>query len=549
MEILTVKNLSFRYAMNKKITLKDVSFSVSEGEMIVVCGATGSGKSTLLRLMKPELAPVGEMTGELFFEGRPMSSLSARESSGGIGYVMQQPEQQIVTDKVWHELAFGPENQGLPQGEIRRRVAEMASYFGMEDLFLRDTHSLSGGQKQLLNLASVMVMRPSVLLLDEPTAQLDPIAAADFIATLDKLRRELSLTVIVIEHRLEELLPICDRLLVMEKGSLLTIAPPREAVRALSGREDLLLAMPAAVRLYHRLSDEAAEEKAPLTIREGRSFLKERYQNEIRLVPEAEPINGAKALSFENVCFRYERGSDDILSELSFDVYENECFCILGGNGAGKSTALSVAAGVLKPYSGVVRLFGKKWKEYAGNSPYGKEVAYLPQDVTTVFSRNTVREELESAHVAMEEFPYALEPLMAKHPYDLSGGERQLVALAMVTASKPRLLLLDEPSKGVDACARSEVAGVLKTLKEKGVAIVCVTHDVEFAAAIADRVALFFRGEVISADRPKKFFSGNRFYTTPISRMTVGFFENAITVDDAVYLCLENGRREETVCP
>ena len=533
--------------MNQTTTLKDVSFSVSEGEMIVVCGATGSGKSTLLRLMKPELAPVGEMTGEIFFEGRPMASLTARESSGGIGYVMQQPEQQIVTDKVWHELAFGPENQGLPQGEIRRRVAEMASYFGMEDLFLRDTHSLSGGQKQLLNLASVMVMRPSVLLLDEPTAQLDPIAAADFIATLDKLRRELSLTVIVIEHRLEELLPICDRLLVMENGSLLTIAPPREAVRALSGREDLLLAMPAAVRLYHRLSD-GTDAEAPLTIREGRSFLKSSYRNEIQFIPEPEEANGAKALSFENVCFRYERNGDDILSELCFDVYENECFCILGGNGAGKSTALSVAAGVLKPYSGVVRLFGKKWKEYAGRLPYGRAIAYLPQDVTTVFSRNTVREELESAHVQIDEFPYALEPLMSKHPYDLSGGERQLVALAMVTASKPRLLLLDEPSKGLDACARAEVVGVLKTLKEKGVAIVCVTHDVEFAAAIADRVALFFRGEVVSADRPRSFFSGNRFYTTPISRMTVGFFGNAITVDDAVRLCLENGRREDTVC-
>ena len=187
MEILTIENLSFYYPMNQTPTLKNLSFSVEEGEFLTVCGATGSGKSTLLRLLKKELAPIGERKGEILLEGSPIAEVN---SASEIGYVMQHPEQQIVTDKVWHELAFGLENRNLPQNEIRRRVAEMASYFGMEDLFFRDTSSLSGGQKQLLNLASVMVMNPKILLLDEPTAQLDPIAASDFIATLHKLHRE-----------------------------------------------------------------------------------------------------------------------------------------------------------------------------------------------------------------------------------------------------------------------------------------------------------------------------------------------------------------------
>lgn len=545
MEILTVKNLSFRYAMNEAPTLKDLSFSVSEGEWVVICGATGSGKSTLLRLLKRELAPVGEMQGEILFEDRPLESLPARRSAQEIGYVMQQPEQQIVTDKVWHELAFGPENMGVPSGEIRRRVAEMASYFGMEELFLRDTGSLSGGQKQLLNLASVMVTGPSVLLLDEPTAQLDPIAAADFIATLDKLRRELSLTIVLIEHRLEEVLPLCDRLLVLENGSLLTYAPPKQAVAALAGREALLLSMPCAVRLYHELPPSSETGEPPLDIREGRAFLRENYRNGTDSLPEeTKRAEKEKALSFDHVCFRYEKSGKDILSDLSFHVSQGECFCILGGNGAGKSTALSVAAGLLKPYGGTVRLFGKKWKAYASESPYGRELAYLPQDVTVAFSRNTVREELVGFGVATEAFPYDLTPLLDRHPYDLSGGERQLTALAMVTAKNPRVILLDEPTKGLDAHAKAAVIGVLRALRDRGAAVVCVTHDVEFAAELADRVALFFRGELISTDTPRRFFSGNRFYTTPVSRMTRGFFGNAVTVDDAVRLCLANGRRE-----
>lgn len=541
MEILTVKNLSFRYPTNSVPTLKNLSFSVEEGEFLTVCGATGSGKSTLLRLLKKELAPVGECTGEIFLDGK---SVSEKETASEIGYVMQHPEQQIVTDKVWHELAFGLENRNLPQSEIRRRVAEMASYFGMEDLFFRETSSLSGGQKQLLNLASVMVMNPKILLLDEPTAQLDPIAASDFIATLHKLHREFSLTVILIEHRLEEVMPLSDRLLILENGALLALEPPREAIKKLENREDLLLSMPCAVRLSHSLSGNGKKE-IPLTVREGREWIRHTYKNEIREnSDEIFPTKG-KVLEWDRVFFRYEKNGADILSNLCFSVFEGECFCILGGNGAGKSTMLGVTSGLLKPYAGTVRLFGKKLKEYTNGSLYKQNLAYLPQDVTTVFLRNTVREEFEDSGVSPEAFPYDFSSLLEKHPYDLSGGERQLVALAKILATEPKVLLLDEPTKGLDAYAKSEIISVLRALKEKNVTVIAVTHDTEFSAELADRVALFFRGELISSDTPRKFFSANRFYTTPVSRMTRGYYENAVTVSDAVSLCLANGKKEE----
>lgn len=541
MALLTVKNLSFTYAAEHEKALHTISFDVENGEFIVLCGATGSGKSTLLRLLKRELAPMGEKTGELFFDGKPLDSLSAKDSASLIGYVMQQPEEQIATDKVWHELAFGLENQNLPQGVIRRRVAEMASYFGIEDWFLSDVSALSGGQKQLLNLASVMVMQPKLLLLDEPTAQLDPITASDFIATLKKLNRELGLTIILIEHRLEEVVPLCDRLMVMENGTLLAMDAPRKAVAMLREHPALLEGMPVSVRLFHALGGEG---DVPLDIREGRSFVEKHYKNEIRALPEKDYEHSEKkALSFRHVYFRYEKNGEDILTDLDFDVYENEIFCILGGNGSGKTTTLSSASGLYTPYSGDIRVFGKKIKDYKNGTLYKECLALLPQDVQTVFLRNTVKEELDDANADISALPYDLSHLLHRHPYDISGGERQLVALAKVLAGKPKLLLLDEPTKGLDASAKARVMDILKDLKASGVTIVAVTHDVEFAASLADRTALFFRGSIICAETPRRFFAENNFYTTAASRMTRGYYEGAVKQEDVLLLCRQNGSK------
>ncbi len=541
MALLTVKNLSFTYAAEHEKALHTISFDVENGEFIVLCGATGSGKSTLLRLLKRELAPMGEKTGELFFDGKPLDSLSAKDSVSLIGYVMQQPEEQIATDKVWHELAFGLENQNLPQGVIRRRVAEMASYFGIEDWFLSDVSALSGGQKQLLNLASVMVMQPKLLLLDEPTAQLDPITASDFIATLKKLNRELGLTIILIEHRLEEVVPLCDRLMVMENGTLLAMDAPRKAVAMLREHPALLEGMPVSVRLFHALGGEG---DVPLDIREGRSFVEKHYKNEIRALPEKDYEHSEKkALSFRHVYFRYEKNGEDILTDLDFDVYENEIFCILGGNGSGKTTTLSAASGLYTPYSGDIRVFDKKIKDYKNGTLYKECLALLPQDVQTVFLRNTVKEELDDANADISALPYDLSHLLHRHPYDISGGERQLVALAKVLAGKPKLLLLDEPTKGLDASAKARVMDILKDLKASGVTIVAVTHDVEFAASLADRTALFFRGSIICAETPRRFFAENNFYTTAASRMTRGYYEGAVKQEDVLLLCRQNGSK------
>ncbi|MBE5921714.1 MAG: energy-coupling factor ABC transporter ATP-binding protein [Lachnospiraceae bacterium] len=552
MEILQVENLSFRYPDAEKCALDGVNFSVNSGDFIVICGKSGCGKTTLLKLLKRELTPFGECTGSICYMGNQLVALDADITAGGIGYVFQNPENQIVTDKVWHELAFGLENLGLPTEVIRRRVAEMASYFGIQEWFRKNTYELSGGQKQMLNLASVMIMQPKVLLLDEPTAQLDPIAAADFIATLQKLNQELGLTVILVEHRLEEVFPVADKVMLLEDGNLLFYEHPKKMGEYLrTHMHEMMAGLPSAMRIFEALSGEG---DCPLTVKEGREYITKQYDNSIdRLEIPPYEHKDALALELKNVWFRYERDLPDVLRGISLKVYEQEIFCILGGNGTGKTTALGVAAGLLKAYRGDVLVDGRKIAAFKNNELYRHHLAMLPQNPQTVFLQQTVREDFAEICTAMgykkEEREMMITEiagklditnLLERHPYDLSGGEQQKAAVAKILLTKPRILLLDEPTKGIDAHTKQLLADILKRLKADGLTVLIVTHDVEFAAANADRCALFFDGEVISVDTPTAFFSGNNFYTTAANRIARGRYHNAVTCEDVVELCRKN---------
>ena len=534
MSFLQAKNLGFTYPDGTR-ALHSVDFEIGEGDFVTVFGKTGSGKTTLLKQFKPQILPNGTPSGTLTLNGKNLFDLTEREALGAVGFVFQNPEEQLVTDKVWRELAFAPESAGLPQGEIRRRISEIAGYFGIEDWFDKKTDELSGGQKQLLNLASVMVMNPAVLVLDEPTAWLDPIAAAEFIAVLKKLNRETALTVILAEHRLEELIPVSDKLLVTENGTVKTFGETREVCRQC--KADHLAFLPAAARLFYALD---ATGDCPLSIREGRQFI-HKFDHQITIEPENSAPQTAPALEWKNAWFRYGAKTPDALRGMSLTVHENELFCLLGGNGSGKSTALKVAAGLLLPYEGGVSVFGKPLKKYKNGALYRNCLAYLPQNVQVVFAHDTVRAELDEVGADYEKLPVDWSTLLDKHPYDVSGGEQQLTALAKVLAARPKLLLLDEPTKGLDAQAKQTLGEILLHLKQTGMTIVCVTHDAEFAAAYADRCALFFRGEAVGSDSPRAFFSENRFYTTAANRITRGHFDGVITVEQAAQLCRKNG--------
>lgn len=532
MALLTLENLSFTYPNAPQPALSEISLTVGRGDFIILMGATGSGKSTLLRLLKPELQPNGTTEGRIGFDGTEAVPAAA------VGYVAQNPEEQIVTDKVWHELAFTLESLGAKRQDIARRTAETAAYFGIDRWWERETATLSGGEKQLLNLAAVMTADPELLLLDEPTAQLDPIAAVRFIETLYRLNRETGVTVIICEHRAEELFALSDRILMMDKGRIVFDGAPREVAAQIAADSPFAACLPTAARLFRTLS---ADGEMPLTVREGQRFVS-RFDNNIRRLPEENSLAvPEEALSLKNVCFRYERGGADILNDLDLTVYRGEILALLGANGSGKSTAAAAAAGLRRPYSGRISLFGKPLKTYKNGSLYRDNISLLPQDVESVFLCETVAEELKGCEAAAERLPYDLRPLYSRHPYDLSGGERQLVALCKALASRPRLLIADEPSKGLDPNAKALLKDVFLQLKQDGVTVLLITHDAEFAALCADRCALFARGRIAAVETTERFMSGNRFYTTAASRIMRRRFDGACTVGRAVQLIRHSG--------
>ena len=533
MEVFTIDHLSFAYPEQEKYAISDLSLSVRPGEFLVLCGPSGCGKSTLLRQLKTVLAPHGRCSGEILFDGKNLDELPQREQAEKIGFVQQSPENQIATDKVWHELAFGLESLGYDTPTIRRRVAEMASFFGIQEWFYKPVTELSGGQKQLLNLASVMVLQPKVLILDEPTSQLDPIAASDFLATLGKINRELGTTIILTEHRLEEAFSFASRVAVMDGGKLLCTGTPAEVGAELkSSGNTMFLAMPAAMRIWAASASKAA---CPVSVCDGRNWLLDYAKtHELQASPEEtkNAPNGETVVSAQELWFKYEKDLPDVVKGLSLELHKGEFLALLGGNGTGKTTTLKLLASLQKPYRGELTISGS--------------VGMLPQNPQALFVKSTVREDLleilpkterKSDRLAQVVSLCKLAELLDRHPYDLSGGEQQRAALAKILLLNPDVLLLDEPTKGLDAEFKQVFGQILRTLQASGVAILMVSHDIEFCAKYADRCALFFDGNIVTEAEPRTFFSGNSFYTTAANRIARDVLSDAVTPEDVILAC------------
>lgn len=601
--IVEIRDLSFAYPKEEVRALDHINLNIEEGEFLVLCGKSGCGKSTLLTHLKTPLTPHGKRMGRLLFDGQPIDEMDNRVQTQRIGYVLQNPDNQIVTDKVWHELAFGLESLGYSTPEIRIRVAEMASYFGIQDWFYKNVAELSGGQKQLLNLASIMAMHPDLLVLDEPTSQLDPIAASDFLETVKKIHRDLGTTIVITEHRLEEVFPAADRVVVMDQGRIYATGTPEEIGEILRAADhEMFLAMPVPMQVYAKVSrtgkdpyDKKEKEpadsmetvesfagsemeepiKCPITVRDGRQWL-EKICRERGIEPasknlskKSEKRDGVDSekpdkkdqdiiLDCRELWFRYDKELPDVVKGASFRIHRGEFYCLLGGNGTGKSTTMSLICRLRKPYRGKIFLDGKDIRRYKDRELFRGYLGVLPQNPQSLFVKKTVEEELYEMiggskekknaeyHLAMEKKEAVkgiaevthLTGLLHRHPYDLSGGEQQRLALAKILLLRPKILLLDEPTKGLDAYFKQEFADILNLLKDQGVTIFMISHDIEFCAAHADRCGLFFDGNIVVSGEPKEFFAGNNFYTTAANRMARKYFPDVVTGKDVVR-CLE----------
>ena len=550
MEKLVVENLTFQYPLGEKPAIRDISLKIGESEFVVLCGKSGCGKSTLLRHLKKGMMPYGQKSGQVYYSGEPLEDIPDRIEVAEIGFVQQNPDNQLVTDKVWHELAFGLENLGLSNTVIKRRVAEMAAYFGIDEWFRKNVAELSGGQKQLLNLASVMAMQPKVIVLDEPTSQLDPIAASDFLNTVYKINHDLGTTVIISEHRLEEVFPMADQVIVLDAGKVLTTGTPKEVGLKLDqfsdqGPHPMYYGMPAAMRVFP--ADKLEGRELPLTVREGRllleellNSLKEKTENTeteragLESQKTGETKKRVPVIKIKDAYFRYDKKEKDILRGLRLDIYANEIFTLLGGNGSGKSTLLKTIVGILKLQRGKI------------DKDPDKRIALVPQNPQALFTEITAEEEVldgmanldlsDQEKVARVDEMLKLmeiEHLRKANPYDLSGGEQQRLAIAKVMAYGPDILLLDEPTKGLDPFFKRTLGGLLQELKAKGITIMIVSHDIDFCAEYGDRSGLFFDGEIAAIDESRKFFCGNGYYTTTTNKIVRKHRDDLILCEEA----------------
>ncbi len=561
MEIYSVENLTFSYPETDINVLNNVSFSVRSGDFITICGFSGSGKSTLLKHLKTCLQPVGRRSGKIYFEGTPIESVDFRTQTQKIGFVMQSPDSQCITDKVWHELAFGLESLSLDTSTIRKRIAEMSSFFGIEKWMNESVEKLSGGQKQILNLASVMVMQPSVLILDEPTSQLDPIASEEFISILHKINTELGTTIIISEHNLETVFSISNRIIVMSDGKIIADELPEKIGKKLySENNDMFISLPAYSKIFSL--SEKENMGSPVTVIQGKVWL-EKYTKNINLreihLKNSTVHTRSPKLELKDVWFRYERNSPDVLKGISIKAYGGEILAILGGNGSGKTTMLSLMSGIKKPYRGKIILDGRNLLKK--NNIYNASFAVLPQNPQTLFVKNTVEDDLyeifDGSNIPREIqiqkvknviLLCELDKIINRHPYDLSGGEQQKAALAKVLLTEPNIILLDEPTKGLDAVYKIKFAEIIKKLTSSGTCVIMVSHDIEFCAEYADQCAMLFNGEIVSENTPESFFSDNAFYTTTSAKMAKNIIPNAITVNDILYsLNIKNNVPKNTI--
>lgn len=550
METFKIENLKFKFPEASEWALQDVNLTVKEGEFLVICGPSGCGKTTLLRLLKNELAPVGTRKGEIYYKNVDLTDWNKKTLIEEIGFVSQDPENQIVMDEVMQEIVFGLENLGYSNFEMRKRVAEMVHFFGMEDLLELKPSELSGGQKQMLNLLSTLLLKPKVLLLDEPTSQLDPIAARELLTTLERLNEEMGITIILVEHRLEQLFSTADRILFMQEGAISYEGTSRQVIEELYEQENrqLIPYLPSLARLYMESTEKIERDKIPLTVKESREWmatLPERSNDKAMDVREESFGTGKLAVDLQNVFFQYRRESPLILKKLSLSIAEGDFFALVGGNGSGKTTVLKACIGSIKPQRGKVFLRGENINKSRGKQRF-EQIAYLPQNPRTYFVYDTIEKEMQEAVLRhnvtagsskIDELlqTFGIEHLRTRHPYDCSGGEIQKAALACMLVGSPEVLLIDEPTKGLDSISKEELSELLQQLHTSGMTIIMVTHDIEFAAKNAKKCAMIFNGEITVSGTPEQLFKGNYFYTTSINRATrVSEAKESLTLEEAL---------------
>ncbi len=570
MNILEIKNLNFNYVDFPPLW-ENVNMQLEAGDFALLLGPSGSGKSCLMKHLIYKLAPYGNASGEILYKGQSLDSLSPYEHVKNIAYVSQNPDEQIVSESVWQELAFSLEQLGMPADKMRLRIAEVANFFGIQEWFWQKTNELSGGQKQILNLASAMVLKPKILILDEADSNLDPVTRVSFLNILQRINVEMGTTILLSSHNWENTLDLANKVYYLNNQALRNFDSNRDFINFIySEIPEEISALPTASQVSYQL-----QEISTNNVKTRQDLSKALVGNNLpslrNLSAELNIENnehskgnnsaGQNLLEIKDLQFKYKKVGENILDHLNLSVPTKSICFILGGNGSGKSTLLKCIVEQLQ-YSGSIKInnvgnTGLKTL-LPNRSSKRPRISYLPQNTRLLFSADTILEEIRLAFeaVSKEDIPhladifaielenfspetllisFGLGERMNFNPGDLSGGELQRAALALILLNKPQLLLLDEPSNNLAYNDIEHLSKILERLRNKGLTILAVSHDLEFASKIADSCALIFQGEIVSHAEPHRFFADNFFYTTDSCKIAQDFQESdsiAITSEE-----------------
>jgi energy-coupling factor transport system ATP-binding protein len=532
-----VKFEDFSFISNEKEILSNINLEIEEGEFVLFCGPSGSGKTTLLSHVKKELKPVGKVKGKVTFNSINIKDLEDIQSATDIGFLFQNPDNQLVTDTVIQEIAFPLENIGLPTEDIRNRIAEMTAFFGIENILYKNVNELSGGQKQLVNLCSLLVLKPKLLLLDEPTSQLDPIASYDFLTILRRLNEEFSITIMISEHSIDNIFPFVDKVVFLLDGSIKYFNDTQTTVKNAINDDLFKFYLPDVSKVNFLLGEkypQIKDDKIAVSIREGRKVLN-KLNNNLEIFPKKEKtllddnypfFNNETLLSSSGLYFAYTK-EHIVLKDIDFSIKQGEFIGIIGGNGAGKTTFIQLLSGLLKPIKGKI------------SSKKDLKLAYLYQNPIIHFSKEKVidelllvnEKELNSDTKELVKF-FGIEHLLNQNPYDCSGGEQQKIAIIKAMIKKPDVLVLDEPTKGLDPVSKYNLAKEFQTLQNNGLTIVMTSHDLSFVANYCQHCIMLFDGGIQVDNCPKEIFAENNFYTTFINRLVKDYIPDGVILDD-----------------
>lgn len=541
-KLVSVQDLSFAYPDQTAKVLDHINLTINLGDFLLIAGNTGSGKTTLLNHFKKELTPLGNRQGHITIDGTPIDDLSKLQSAQTVGYVAQDPQVQPVMSKVIDELAFPLENIGCPSDEIERRITELSNFLGLDQSLNREINQLSGGQLQLVNLASVLILRPKLILLDEPTSQLDPLIAQNFLNVLSRVQRELGITIVLTEHRLSTISGLANRMILLQHQTITFDGSPTDGIKEMFKDDRLTYFIPSIPKLF--LANQITSNPLPISVAQGQAAIQ---AANLKFIPTAKaPVHQSNnehqpLLTAKNISFTFD-GTRNVIDHLDLTVNRGDWLAIIGKNGSGKSTLLSLLIGLTTPQHGKIRFEQQVvWKIRTADRI--KRISFLSQTPSLQFTANSVRQELEvqanqlklpdpAQQIKQLVAKFHLEKILNQNPFDISGGQQQLLGLAIALMAKPDLLVLDEATKGLDPYTKVMVGNTLKEAQQNCVTIIMASHDMEFCAAFADHCTFMFDGHLNTLLPTTAFFANNFFFTTPINRIVRDQVPDALLVDD-----------------